>query len=172
MSELENVRQAGAVARVASAALNLGRTIDLWSLVLVVIALLGLLTIVAATTFAPALTVKPHPLILIGLSMSFTAGVVQKYFALRVALDAQLFAFWATDWTAATPSETRVQTHLKMLDTALIACGLVAKESAAARDLPSRVGGALRLLRRQLYALAAQLAALALVAAVLLTKAI
>lgn len=70
------------------------------------------------------------------------AGLVQKYLALRVAFDAELFA--------------RLETlGLAELDAALLGLGLLAPERAG-RPLAKRSRGALRLLRRQALCVAGQ----------------
>jgi len=70
------------------------------------------------------------------------AGLVQKYLALRVAFDAELFA--------------RLESlSLAELDAALLGLGLLAPERAG-RPLAERSCGALRLLRRQALCVAGQ----------------
>lgn len=70
------------------------------------------------------------------------AGLVQKYWALRVAFDAELF-------------ERIDRLGLAELDAALHGLGLLA-EGKAGRPLHERSGGALRLLKRQALLLALQ----------------
>lgn len=83
-------------------------------------------------------------------------GLVQKYWALRVAVDADLFAALAK----------RPDIEPAQMDTALLTLGL-AREPLPPRDWAARSQGALRLLRRQACWLAAQCAA-ALIGIVLL----
>lgn len=84
----------------------------------------------------------------IGLMLSLwiiILGLLQKYWALRVAFDADLFALMAVD------------TNLTAdLDQALQAHGLQAANRAG-RPWSERSRGALNLLRRQAYLLAAQM---------------
>lgn len=76
-------------------------------------------------------------------------GAVQKYWALRVAFDADLFQRLA-DHPSALDDNTQA------LDQALASLGLQAAERGG-RPWPERSRGALALLRRQALALAAQL---------------
>lgn len=75
-------------------------------------------------------------------------GLLQKYYALRVALDAELFA------TLAAAPELLEKRTLE-LDQALLSIGL--KTSCAARSWEQRSQGALRLLRLQALWLSLQL---------------
>lgn len=75
-------------------------------------------------------------------------GVLQKYWALRVAFDAELFQRVAD-------SPLPLAERSRELDQALNALGLQ-PESAGGRPWPQRSRGALNLLRRQAWLLAAQ----------------
>ena len=152
----EPLRGAGAAAgaRVMAAALALGRSLDLWSLSLLAIALASLLWV--------PLPLAPR----IGLLISLSAGAMQKIFALRVAFDAALFRHWAENWAdtrdnaAARPDPASLAADMAALDQALALCGLRAHQGGAPRDLDSRLRGAWKLLRAQALALAIQLAAI------------
>ncbi|MFY9960190.1 hypothetical protein [Pseudomonas sp.] len=87
------------------------------------------------------------------------AGLLQKFFAIRVALDADLFA------QLATRGEQLVQ-HTQALDQALFSLGLKASQ-VDNRDWTTRSRAAMRLLRQQVLCFTVQ-AILALVAIVLL----
>lgn len=67
-------------------------------------------------------------------------GLAQKYYAMRVALDAQLIASFSTD-------AGRLGSRTRGLDQALHELGL--KAPGRDRDWPARCRGALRLLRSQ-----------------------
>ena len=154
----------GGQAWVMAAALALGRSLDLWSLALLGIALASLLWV--------QLPLAPR----IGLLISMAAGAMQKMFALRVAFDAALFRHWAANWTenwadtrdnpAARPDPdaradpASLAADLAALDQALALSGLRAHQGGASRDLESRLRGAWKLLRAQALALAIQLAAI------------
>lgn len=161
---LEPFSGAGAAARVRvmAAALALGRSLDLWSLALVVISLLSLLG-----AWMP-LASK------ICLLISLLAGATQKIFALRVAFDAALFQHWAENWSrAAADSGSVLQAEdVAGLDQTLVICGLRAHQDATPRDLDSRLRGAWKLLRTQLLALAVQLAASIVAVAAMLLPAV
>jgi hypothetical protein len=90
--------------------------------------------------------VNPQAAALIGAAL-FIAGVLQKYFAVRVALDAELFALMASDLQ-------QLQRRTIELDQALGNLGQSADKSG--RNWSERSQGALRLLRRQALCLAAQ----------------
>jgi hypothetical protein len=163
MHEPLNFAEAAARARVMAAALALGRSLDLWSLALVMLALAGLMWATLPLTTS------------LGLLVSILAGVGQKVFALRVAFDAALFRHWAEAWshdaTLGRPP-TALDADLRIFDQALAACGLGKTRGDAVRDLCSRLSGAVRLLRRQALALAIQFAAIVIaMAAILLSRA-
>lgn len=87
------------------------------------------------------------------------AGLLQKFFAIRVALDADLFA------QLATCDEQRGQ-HTQALDQALFSLGLKASQ-VDNRDWPTRSRAAMRLLRQQVLCFTVQIV-LALIAIMLL----
>jgi hypothetical protein len=142
---------AGSRARVMAAALDLGRSLDLWSLTLAALSLLSLLWM----GLAPASTIC--------LLLSLAAGAAQKLFALRTAFDAALFRQWAE--TAHGPVPTSLAADLAALDRTLAICGLRAQQGGALRDLDSRLGGAWKLLKTQALAFAIQFAAMIVAAA-------
>ncbi|UVL62306.1 hypothetical protein LOY54_03280 [Pseudomonas sp. B21-032] len=87
------------------------------------------------------------------------AGLLQKFFAMRVALDADLFAHLAT-------RSDQLAQHTQALDQSLFSLGLKANP-ADNRDWQARGLAALGLLRKQLLCFAVQ-AVLALVGILLL----
>ena len=89
-----------------------------------------------------------NPWLLLFSGVLFSLGVLQKYWALRVAFDADLFQRMADDQQ---PLAERTQA----LDQALNTLGLQPVERAG-RPWTERSLGALRLLRRQSLLLAAQ----------------
>ena len=142
---------AAARARVMAAALALGRSLDLWSMALVTLALVGLLWLSLPLSSG------------ICLLASILAGGRQKIFALRVAFDAALFRHWAEAWRRAADQgldQAALVADLAAFDHALAACGLRAPAVEAVRDLDSRLHGAGKLLRQQTLALAIQFAAM------------
>ncbi|MCE2570881.1 hypothetical protein [Motilimonas eburnea] len=89
-------------------------------------------------------------------------GLLQKYYALRVSLDAELFSNLASELTQMSKSETDIDekalTHaLARLDLALAEQGLI-KRPTKTRTLAQRCLGAKRLLKRQMIYLFGQLA--------------
>lgn len=121
--------------------LRRGRGLDLLS---------GAITLLAlAYGLAPLLGVpySPAASILCGLLVMF--GLAQKYWAGRVALDAELFARLAVD-------APRLQERTGELDQALLQLGLQ-KNTTVPPDWDERCRGALRLLRLQVAWLVAQL---------------
>jgi hypothetical protein len=110
----------------------------------------GAITLLAlAYGLAPLLGVpySPAASILCGLLVMF--GLAQKYWASRVALDAELFARLAGD-------APRLQERTGELDQALLQLGLQ-KNTTVPPDWDERCRGALRLLRLQVAWLVAQL---------------
>lgn len=87
------------------------------------------------------------------------AGLLQKFFAMRVALDADLFAHLAT-------RSDQLEQHTQALDQSLFSLGLKANP-ADSRDWQARGLAALGLLRKQLLCFAVQ-AVLALIGILLL----
>lgn len=133
---------------VAAESLGLGRRIDLWSLALLLVAI-------------GTLAISPGVLASFSSScmlVSVLAGVVQKYFSLRVALDAALFRRLA-DLEFRDASGPDDET-LAALDAALAECGLIKPAAGSTRDLASRCQGAMRLLYAQAMCMAVQVVAL------------
>ena len=119
--------------------LRRGVTIDHASSMLTVLALLiGVAPVLGVTVNAGCLLLAPLMLLL---------GVAEKYWAQRVAIDAELF-----DVLAQRVNDFEVAGH--ELDTALHALGLV--PAVTVRSFAERSRGALSLLRRQIAVLAAQ----------------
>lgn len=91
----------------------------------------------------------PNALLLVVVVIGVLLGILEKYYAIRVGFDADLFHMvasdpqWLSDRTAA-------------LDDALAQLGLAPVDKAA-RSWASRSQGALKLLRQQLLFLAVQL---------------
>jgi len=134
-------------ARVAASALALGRSVDVWSLTLAVLALAGLLWAVPVLAQACLL-------------VSLLAAGVQKTFALRVAFDAAIFGGWAERWACAVGDATSaIPADLRAFDEALAATGRRAAPDDSPRDLDSRLRGACQLFGRQLTAFVTQFAA-------------
>ena len=126
--------------QVVASLLHQGRTLDRLSTSLM---LLGLAAAVLQLTF-----LAPVPIVLVLSAWLIPLGLLQKYWALRVAFDAQLFTLMASD-TEALPARTQA------LDLALHALGLQRAEHGA-RPWPERQRGALKLLRIQALLVAAQ----------------
>ena len=120
--------------------LQRGAALDHMSSVLSLVALLiGL---------APVFTISIAPLLSAMALLILLFGLAQKYWAQRVAIDAQLFSVLARE--AHDFEHTAAQ-----LDTALHTLGL-APAPTTARSLNDRSRGALALLRKQALCLAAQ----------------
>jgi hypothetical protein len=150
MIESSHFATAAPRARVMAAALALGHRLDLWSLMLVTVAL--------ASVLALPLPLTPKIFLLI----SILAGGAQKIIALRVAFDARLFCDWTQCWTRATaqrPASPGPEADLAALDQVLATCGLRAPASGPLRDLDSRLRGAWQLLRQQVLIWAIQFVA-------------
>jgi hypothetical protein len=121
--------------------LRRGRGLDLLS---------GALTLLAlAYGLAPLLGAAHSPAASILCSLLVMFGLAQKYWAVRVALDADLFTHLAAD-------APRLRERTGELDQALLQLGLQ-KTTAVPRDWDDRCRGALRLLRLQAAWLLAQL---------------
>jgi hypothetical protein len=88
----------------------------------------------------------PHPWLL---AVSLLAGVLEFWFAARVALDAGLFETIADE-----------KTDIKQFDAAMVSLGM-AKPEKAGRSVEERARGALRLFRRQILFFAIQAIAFA-----------
>lgn len=136
------------MAGVTAASLGLGRRIDLWSLALLLVAI-GILAISASTQ---------APWRLGCLMVSILAGIGQKYFSLRVALDAALFKRLADhDYRKSSAQDGET---LMTLDSAMAECGLVKAREGLPRDLACRSRGAMRLMYLQVACMTVQLGAL------------
>lgn len=140
-------------ARLATAVLSQGRGLDHWSLLFTGFALAA--PLVTAGSAAGRL----------GLLAVVLAGLAQKYFAVRVGLDREIFRSWAERWQrqGADPFA-----DLEEMDRSLAALNLARNaEATIPRPLPDRVQGALRLFRRQVLAFAIQVLLLVLGAGLL-----
>ena len=121
--------------------LRRGRGLDLLSNALTLLAL--------AYGLAPLLGAPPSAASAVVCGLLVMLGLAQKYWAIRVALDAELFARLAGDIA-------RLAMHTTDLDQALHSLGLQPTD-AAPRDWLQRSHAALRLLRLQAAWLVAQL---------------
>lgn len=138
-------------ARLGADGLGLGQRVDLWSLVLVTLALIGLVwsgrqSFAWPTTFL--------------LLLSVAAACVQKGLAMRVAFDEAIFRGWAecrrrNVGEDGRPDDTVVD-DLRAFDRGLAAAGLRETDTGSLRDLDSRLRGAMKLLGRQVVAFAVQ----------------
>jgi hypothetical protein len=108
------------------------------------LAMLGMLLVMVGVLFN---TTGPHVYTLA--AVLFLLGVVQKYWALRVALDAELFAEMAN--AVGEPAR-----NAQAMDRALLDLGLLSA-TRAGRPWAERCRGALRLLRIQAMLCALQL---------------
>lgn len=134
--------QLAAQAHLAAAALAGGRHIDAWSRVLAFASLLSLLW--------PALPDVPRLL----LALALAAGLLQAWWAWRVALDARIFATWAATWQL--PDGASPEDSLQRFDRALGNWLPGAAARQPPQTLAERIRGARALLARQLLALGAQ----------------
>ena len=149
MPEINAFPQAANDAHTMHAALSLGRRLDLWSLLLAIFAL--------ACLFGLPVAGFPR----VGLLASILAAGVQKYFALRVAFDEQLFRNLARQWAGKTPPEdASTLNELAHLDQSLARCLQCPPKDDNVRDLNSHLHGASRLLKRQLLAFSVQFASM------------
>ncbi|OOW72710.1 hypothetical protein Xmlh_05495 [Xanthomonas axonopodis pv. melhusii] len=123
------------------AVLRQGAALDRFSLLLLAAAI-GLLGVAEAP-----------PLMQLGYAVSVLAGVVQRYWAFRVGLDADLLAASIAHLKRCGGTE---QEAAHQLDAAMHAIGLLAKLPPA-RDWASRCAGMRRLLRWQLASVVVQL---------------
>lgn len=128
-------RPASALIAVALCATS--QRIDAWSRPIVLLAL--------AAAALPA----PSPLWLPTLCVLVACGLLQLFWALRLAFDQPVFAAWSR--ADADPQ------NLAAFDAALAELGV--GKPISCRDLPQRLAGVRRLFRRQLLAFAGQLAA-------------
>ena len=141
-------------ARTMQAALSLGRRLDLWSLLLALLAL--------ASLFNLPMTGLQR----IGLLISLLTAGVQKYFALRTAFDEKLFCNLARQWAGKTPAEdASTLTELARLDQSLAQCLQCPPKDDKVRDLSSRLHGASCLIKRQTAAFFLQFASMLAAAA-------
>ena len=101
-----------------------------------------------AIGLAPLLGAPAQPLGAVFSALLVLLGLIEKYWALRVALDADLFQHLAGD-------AERLAARTVELDQALLGLGLQSADKAA-RSWDERSRGALRLLRLQALALLAQ----------------
>ncbi|MBK6630541.1 MAG: hypothetical protein IPG33_05570 [Betaproteobacteria bacterium] len=136
------------LAGVTAALLGLGRRIDLWSLALLLVAIIVLA--ISAGVLVPWRSGC--------LLVSVLAGIAQKYFSLRVALDAALFKRLANHEFR--KSSVQDGETLMALDSAMADCGLIKAQGGLPRDLTDRCRGAMRLLYSQAICMALQLGAL------------
>ncbi len=144
-----SLAQAASAARTMQAALSLGRRLDLWSLLFALLALICL--------FSQPLAWLSRT----GLLVSLLAAGIQKYFALRVAFDEQLFRNLARQWTDKAPAEgSSPLAELAALDQSLARCLQCRPKTDKVRDLNSRLLGTSRLLKRQVLTFSVQFASL------------
>lgn len=108
----------------------------------------GLTLLALAGGLAPLLGGKPNPASALLCGLLVMLGLAQKYWAVRVALDGELFARLARQ-----PEQLAARTQ--QLDQALAGLGLQ-PATAGGRDWDARSRGALQLLRRQALWLGAQ----------------
>lgn len=98
---------------------------------------------------------KPGLPVVVALLASLLLALLQRYFALRVDLDARLLRV-----VAGHAATTDLATATAALDDALVGQGMLPREHAG-RAWPERLAGARRLWRRQLAVLLLQLLAFA-----------
>lgn len=108
----------------------------------------GLTLLALAIGLAPLLSGKPNAASALLCGLLVMLGLAQKYWAVRVALDGELFSRLARQ-----PEQLAARTQ--QLDQALAGLGLQ-PATAAGRDWHARSRGALQLLRRQALWLGAQ----------------
>jgi hypothetical protein len=127
-----NDHNESAQAALTADSLGLGRGLDLWSMAFALLAGVALL-----------MTAQGHDLQLsLLLTGSITIAILQKYYALRIRLDAAIFQRWADNWRYAggiTPAE-----DMAALDRAL------GKKQTTVRTLADRIRGARKLLLWQI----------------------
>jgi len=80
-------------------------------------------------------------------ALAIAAGIVEKYFALRVAFDRRVFARWAAQWASGERHEPAAA--LAEFDAGLVALGLRRESGGRVRPLSERIAGAMGLWRRQ-----------------------
>jgi len=108
----------------------------------------GITLLALAYGLAPLLGMPLQPLASVLCVVLLVLGLLHKYWAIRVALDAELFAKLS--------ASTDLPTDTQALDRALIDLRLK-PQAVDARDWPSRCQAALALFRRQAACLALQL---------------
>jgi len=161
MTETISGEEAAATARVMAAALNIGRRLEPWSVLLLAIALV-----------LPAILALPL-LAKVGIVISFLAAGLQLYFSLRVAFDARIFSEWSKRWDRMAPVDSEaplLERELASFDRALMLCGLrenTGFSGAHVRAFENRLAGASRQLKFQIAALFVQFIATASVAIIL-----
>ena len=154
MPEKHSFPQAISDARTMQAALSLGRRLDLWSLLLALLAL--------ASLFSLPMTGPQR----IGLLISLLTAGVQKYFALRTAFDEKLFRNLARQWADEMSRENASPlAGLARLDQSLARCMQCPPGDDNVRDLSSRLHGASSLIKKQAAAFFLQFASLLAAAA-------
>lgn len=109
----------------------------------------GLTLLGLAGGLLPILIGRGNLLMALPCTLLILFGLVQKYWAIRVALDAELFAALAAD-----PAQR--QARIDELDAALVELQLQSAKQAA-RPWDTRIRGAMRLLRLQALWLGIQL---------------
>lgn len=136
--------------QVVAGLLRRGRSLDQLSTGLTLLGvLIGLLQWLLVTPFALGLILSVWLIV---------TGLWQKYWAFRVAFDADLFALMARDGGAGADADADAQAlaqRTSALDQALQNLGLQPADRAG-RPWPERQRGALKLLRNQAVLLAAQ----------------
>jgi hypothetical protein len=142
MTEAHGRLDSATLARLTEAWLALGVMLDLSSLALSVLAMVTLLLGHTAL------------LMQIGLICTVALGVLEKYFALRVAFDRRLFLHWAERWENF--SDAKPEEDMARLDAALAVSGIRKQPILIPRELIDRQRGAFRLFRYQFITLLAQ----------------
>ncbi len=137
MPDKREREDAAALARLTEAWLGLGAALD--------VASLGM----AALAFAGLLFAKYTLVVRVGLACVIALGALQKYYALRVALDQRLFSQWAARWQNA---DADPEQDMERLDGVLQSVGKIRdNREPSARSLADRQRGALRLFRTQVF---------------------
>ena len=127
--------------RVTQGFLRAGRVVDATSTVLLLVTLLGVLGVLAGLTRAAA---APE---LIALGLALALGLLAKYYAWRIALDAEFFGLLADQPQQAEAFDAALTTFLGR------------KNMPPPRTLENRWQGARRLVVRQALVVAGQLLA-------------
>lgn len=145
-TDSSEIAQSAQTARIAATWLKLGKSIDQMSLALMLLAL-------AATLCVDGVLFSRAALLVV-----IVAGACEKWLALRVALDAAIFADWAASWEKTPAQGSAPEETLLRFDQTLTAIRGQHRVPAA-RPLADRVRGALALFHRQAALLLVQLAA-------------